>query len=419
MKRLSLRVTLLFVPLLTMSQNITLDICQQKARELYPLTKQYGLIEKTTEYNITNANKAWLPQVNFTAKATYQSETTKLPISIPNVVIPELTKDQYNAALDVSQTIWDGGVIKAQKNIIKAQAEAEKQKLEVDLYMLKERVNQLFFGILLLNEQLQQLTLIKTDLNANYEKVIALKQNGIAGQVDIDAVRVEQLNLEQKENDLRATLKSFTEMLSAFTNLNISSNTEFSKPIISTVDYALENKRPELLLLATQSKALSSQRDMITASNLPKVGFFVQGGYGKPGLNMLSNEISPYYIGGLRLSWNLSGYYSQKNNLEKISLNQKSVDIQKETFLFNNNLQNRQQINEIEKLKSTMKNDDEIILLRSNIKKATTAKFENGTATISDMLRDVNAESMARQARALHEIQLYMAVYQLKNNINN
>jgi outer membrane protein TolC len=419
MKRLSLRVTLLFVPLLTMSQNITLDICQQKARELYPLTKQYGLIEKTTEYNITNANKAWLPQVNFTAKATYQSETTKLPISIPNVVIPELTKDQYNAALDVSQTIWDGGVIKAQKNIIKAQAEAEKQKLEVDLYMLKERVNQLFFGILLLNEQLQQLTLIKTDLNANYEKVIALKQNGIAGQVDIDAVRVEQLNLEQKENDLRATLKSFTEMLSAFTNLNISSNTEFSKPIISTVDYALENKRPELLLLATQSKALSSQRDMITASNLPKVGFFVQGGYGKPGLNMLTNEFSPYYIGGLRLSWNLSGYYSQKNNLEKISLNQKSVDIQKETFLFNNNLQNRQQINEIEKLKSTMKNDDEIILLRSNIKKATTAKFENGTATISDMLRDVNAESMARQARTLHEIQLYMAVYQLKNNINN
>jgi outer membrane protein TolC len=419
MKRLSLRVTLLFVPLLTMSQNITLDICQQKARELYPLTKQYGLIEKTTEYNITNANKAWLPQVNFTAKATYQSETTKLPISIPNVVIPELTKDQYNAALDVSQTIWDGGVIKAQKNIIKAQAEAEKQKLEVDLYMLKERVNQLFFGILLLNEQLQQLTLIKTDLNANYEKVIALKQNGIAGQADIDAVRVEQLNLEQKENDLRATLKSFTEMLSAFTNLNISSNTEFSKPIISTVDYALENKRPELLLLATQSKALSSQRDMITASNLPKVGFFVQGGYGKPGLNMLTNEFSPYYIGGLRLSWNLSGYYSQKNNLEKISLNQKSVDIQKETFLFNNNLQNRQQINEIEKLKSTMKNDDEIILLRSNIKKATTAKFENGTATISDMLRDVNAESMARQARTLHEIQLYMAVYQLKNNINN
>jgi outer membrane protein TolC len=419
MKRLSLRVTLLFVPLLTMSQNITLDICQQKAREQYPLTKQYGLIEKTTEYNIANASKAWLPQLNLGAKVTYQSEAIKITLPPPINRTMEQSKEQYGVTLDVSQTVWDGGVVMAQKNIVKAQAEAEKQKLEVDLYTLKERVNQLYFGILLLNEQLEQLSLIKTDLQANYQRVIALKQNGIAGQADIDAVRVEQLNLAQKENDLQATRKSFIEMLNAFTSLNISDKTEFSKPIIATIDYASENKHPALLLLATQSKALNSQRDMITASNLPKVGLFVQGGYGKPGLNMLSNEISPYYIGGLRLSWNLSGYYSQKNNLEKITLNQKSVDIQKETFLFNNNLQNRQQINEIEKLKTTMKNDDEIILLRSNIKKATTAKFENGTATITDMLRDVNAESMARQARTLHEIQLYMAVYQLKNNINN
>ncbi|MFZ4582396.1 MAG: TolC family protein [Paludibacter sp.] len=419
MKRLSLKIVLLTMPFWSMSQNLTLELCQQKAREQYPLTKQYGLIEKTTEYNIANASKAWLPQLNLGAKVTYQSEAIKITLPPPINRTMEQSKEQYGVTLDVSQTVWDGGVVKAQKNIVKAQAEAEKQKLEVDLYTLKERVNQLYFGILLLNEQLEQLSLIKTDLQSNYERVIALKQNGIAGQADIDAVRVEQLNLAQKENDLQATRKSFIEMLNAFTSLNISDKTEFSKPIIAIIDYTSENKHPALLLLDTQNKALNSQRDMITASNLPKVGLFVQGGYGKPGLNMLSNEISPYYIGGLRLSWNLSGYYSQKNNLEKITLNQKSVDIQKETFLFNNNLQNRQQINEIEKLKATMKNDDEIILLRTNIKKATTAKLDNGTATITDMLRDVNAESMARQARTLHEIQLYMAVYQLKNNINN
>lgn len=419
MKKLSLHFVFLILPWCIAGQNITIEDCQQKAREHYPLTKQYDLIAKTTDYNIANANKAWLPQMNFTAKATYQSETTKLPITIPNVVIPELTKDQYNAALDVSQTIWDGGVVRAQKNAIKAQAEAEKQKLEVDLYLLKERVNQLFFGVLLLNEQLSQLALIKADLQANYERVLALKENGIAGQAEVDAVRVEQLNIAQKENDLLATRKSFIEMLSVFTHLNISEQSEFSKPMISTFDFAQENKRPELLLLASQSIALDSQRDMIKAGNLPKLGLFVQGGYGKPGLNMLTNEFSPYYIGGLRLSWNLSGYYSQKNNLEKITMSQKSVDIQKETFLFNNNLQNRQQINEIEKLKSAIKNDDEIILLRTNIKKATSAKLENGTATVTDMLREVNAESLARQTRALHEIQLYMAVYQLKNNTNN
>jgi len=419
MNRLGLKILLLMLPLYSIGQTITLDLCQQKARELYPLTKQYGLIEKTIEYNIANANKAWLPQVNLTAKVTYQSEAIKITLPPPINRTLEQSKEQYGATVDVSQTVWDGGAVKAQKNILKAQAEAEKQKLEVDLYALKDRVNQLFFGILLLNEQQTQLALVKTDLQANFDRISALKQNGIAGQTDVDAIKVEQLNIVQKENDLQATRKSFIEMLAAFTSLNFNEKSEFMKPILATVDYGLENKRPELLFLASQNKALDSQRDMIVSSNLPKVGLFVQGGYGKPGLNMLSNEISPYYIGGLRLSWNLSGLYSQKNNLEKITLNQKSVDVQKETFLFNNNLQNRQQINEIEKLKSSLKNDDEIILLRTNIKKATSAKLENGTATITDMLREVNTESLARQTRALHEIQLYMAVYQLKNNKNN
>jgi len=407
------------LPLYSMGQTITLDLCQQKARELYPLSKQYGLIEKTTEYNIANANKAWLPQLNLTGKVTYQSEAIKITLPPPINLNMEQSKEQYGVALDVSQTVWDGGVVKAQKNIVKAQAEAEKQKVEVDLYALKDRINQLYFGILLLNEQQTQLALVKTDLQANYERIQALKLNGIAGQTDVDAIKVEQLNIVQKENDLQATRKSFIEMLNAFTKLNINAESELAKPIMTNVDVALENKRPELLLLKSQNKALESQRDMIVSNNLPKVGLFVQGGYGKPGLNMLSNELSPYYIGGLRLSWNLSGFYTQKNNLEKISVSQKLVDVQKETFLFNNSLQNKQQLNEIEKLKTALRNDDEIILLRTNIKKATSAKLENGTATITDMLREVNAESLARQTRALHEIQLYMAVYQFKNNNNN
>ena len=419
MNRLGVKLMFLILPLYATGQNITLESCQQKARELYPLTKQYGLIEKTTEYNISNANKAWLPQLNLNGKFTYQSEAIKITLPPPINLTMEQSKEQYGVTLDASQTLWDGGVVKAQKNMLKAQAEAEKQKLEVDLYSIKERVNQLYFGILLLNEQLKQLSFVKTDLQANYDKVTALKQNGIVGQTEVDAIKVEQLNIVQKENDLKATRKSFVEMLNAFTGLSLTENSDFTKPLIASVDAAPENKRPELLFLSSQSAALNSQRDMIKAANLPKVGLFVQGGYGKPGLNMLSNEISPYYIGGLRLSWNLSGYYSQKNNLEKITLSQKSIDVQKETFLFNNNLQNRQQLNEIEKLKSSVKNDDEIILLRSNIKKATAAKLENGTATVTDLLREINAESMAQQTKILHEIQLYMAVYQLKNNTNN
>jgi len=420
MKKKVLFYLILFsVPAISSGQNLTIKTCQESARNNYPLVKQFGLIEKTAEYNISNANKAYLPQLNLTAKATYQSEVTKLPITIPGMTIPELTKDQYQVAVELSQLLWDGGVIKAQKKSIQASTEAEKQKLEVDLYALNERVNQLFFGIMLLNEQLIQLQILQNELSVNYKRVEAYKQNGVANQSDLDAIQVEQINASQRETEIKSTKKSFTEMLSAFTALKLDENTVFEKPIVPTFDFNSEIKRPELSMLSAQNNLLESQRNVIIAGNLPKIGAFVQAGYGKPGLNMLTNAFSPFYIGGIRLSWNLSGFYTQKTNLDKIELNKKSVDIQKETFIFNNNLQNKQQQNEMEKLKSNIKNDDEIIRLRTNIKKSSEVKVENGTATVTDLLREINAESMAKQNKLLHEIQLYMAVYQYKNIINN
>ncbi len=418
-KKILFYLILFSVPVISYSQNLNIKTCQESARNNYPLVKQFGLIEKTAEYNISNANKAYLPQLNLTAKATYQSEVTKLPITIPGMTIPELTKDQYQAAVELSQLLWDGGVVKAQKKSIQASTEAEKQKLEVDLYALNERVNQLFFGIMLLNEQLIQLQILQNELSVNYKRVEAYKQNGVANQSDLDAIQVEQINASQRETEIKSTKKSFTEMLSAFTGLKLDENTVFEKPIVPAFDINSEIKRPELSMLSAQNNFLETQRNVIIAGNLPKIGAFVQAGYGKPGLNMLTNAFSPFYIGGIRLSWNLSGFYTQKTNLDKIELNKKSVDIQKETFLFNNNLQNKQQQNEMEKLKSNIKNDDEIIRLRTNIKKSSEVKVENGTATVTDLLREIDAESMAKQNKLLHEIQLYMAVYQYKNIINN
>jgi hypothetical protein len=105
--------------------------------------------------------------------------------------------------------------------------------------------------------------------------------------------------------------------------------------------------------------------------------------------------------------------------MNKLDVSKKTVGIQKETFLFNNNLVTKQQRNEVEKIQSTLKSDDEIISLRQNIKKSTQNKQINGTASVSDLIRDVNAENQARQLKSLHEIQLLMNIYQLKNNTNN
>lgn len=416
---LGLLLMLIFSSALSFAQILTIESCQEKAKVNYPLLKQYGLIEKTAQYNLSNANKAYLPQLNLSARATYQSAVTNLPITLPGVVIPELSKDQYQAAVEVSQVIWDGGVTTAQKKSIKAATEADKQKLEVELYALKDRVNQLFFGTMLLNEQLKLNAILQDELAINYKRIEALKQNGVANQTDLDAIKVEQINALQREIELMSTKKSFLEMLAAFTGIGIDNNTVLEKPTLPSIKLNPDVNRPELALLNAQSNFLESQTDMIKAGNLPKLGAFIQGGYGKPGLNMLSNEFSAFYIGGLRLSWNLSGIYTQKANLEKIQLSKKNVDVQKETFLFNNNLQTKQQQNEMDRLKSNIKNDDEIIRLRENIKKSSEKKVENGTATITDLLREINAENIAKQTKLMHEVQLYIAVYQHKTITNN
>ena len=424
MKRLILYFFLfLFIHFNLNAQSLTIETCQSKAIAYYPLVKQYGLIEQTSQFNISNANKGYLPQLSLSAKATYQSAVTQIPAVLGQklgVTLPSLAKDQYQAVLEASQVIWDGGVISSQKNATNAGTEVERKKLEVDLYALKDRVNQLFFGILLLNEQLKQNDILENDLATNYNRLDAYKQNGIANQSDLDAVHVEQLNASQREEDLKSTRKTYCMMLTALTGSRIDDQTELAKPVVvlSVLKDTL-NHRPEIGLFDAQNKLYESQKSILKAGNLPKLGAFIQGGYGQPGLNMFTIGFSPFYIGGLRFSWNISGIYTQKNNFNKLELSKKTVDVQKETFLFNNSLITKQQQNDIVKLQSTLSNDDEIIQLRVNIKKAATAKMENGTSSVSDLIREINAENQARQLKSLHEIQLLMTVYQLKNNSNN
>jgi outer membrane protein TolC len=429
MRRTILFNLLIFISLLSLNaQSLSIDTCQAKAARNYPQVKQFGLIEMTEKYNISNANKGYLPQLTFSAKATYQSDVTQIPSSLGTAIsqltghpfsFAELTKDQYQAMLELNQVIWDGGMIKAQKNGIKASTEAESQKLAVDLYSLKERVNQVFFGTLLINEQLILNGILQSELQTNYDKVKTYIQNGVASQSDLDVIKVEQLNAKQQEAELKSNRKTYIQILSAITGMPIDENTVLEKPAMPDTSVKTENHRPELSLFDAQNKMYDSQKDAVFASNLPKLGFYVQGGVGKPGLNMLTDAVSPFYVGGLRLSWNISNLYSLKNNLVKIELNKKSVDVQKETFLFNNNLINQQQQNEIDRLKNLLKNDDEIISLRNNIKKASEIKVQNGTLTVTDLLRDIDSENSAKQTKSLHEIQLYITIFQQRNTTNN
>jgi len=406
---------------LGLSAQLTIENCQEKARKNFPLIRQQGLIEKSKEYNLSNAARGYLPQIQLKARASYQSEVTS--INLPPIAqtmgidIPKPAKDQYQAYIEAGQTIWDGGVIRSQRKIAKADAEAQKQRLEVDLYALENRVNQLFFGILALDAQLEQNRLLREELTRNLDAVTSYTKNGIANQADIDAVKAENLNAQQIRVQLESTRRAYLEMLSFMINEKIDENTVLTKPNFDKMTFSETINRPELDFFDAQKLLLNSQKTMLDAAFSPKLQLFFQGGMGRPGLNMLSNEWKPYYIGGVNFVWNFSALYTRKNDLQKIELNKNLLDTQRETFLYNIHLETSRDNQEIRRLREQMQYDDEIIALRENIKRAAEAKVANGTMSVTDFLHEVTRENLARQTKASHEIELLLTIYNLKFTI--
>jgi outer membrane protein TolC len=418
------------------AQTLKIDDCYTMAKANYPLVKQYELIEKTKEFSIENAQKARLPQFGIYGQATYQSDITQLPIDFSNVPIagmsdikmPQLTKDQYKVYGDVSYSLTDLATIKNQKDLIKANAEIETQKIEVELYKLRERINSLFFGILLMDAQITQTELIKKDIQSGIDKTEVAIANGVSLRSAADNLKAELLKVKQRTTELQATRKGYADMLSIFIGQKIDENTAFEKPITPKSpkgDFWAQSPlgdlggRPEMQLFDLQNRAFDLQNRTITNKNLPRLSLFFQGGYGKPALNMFNDNFDLYYITGVRLSWNFSGLYTAKNERKQITINQANVQIQQETFLFNTNLALSQQNAEITKMQELIVDDNTIIQLRENVKNTTQTALENGTATTNDYLIAVNAEDQARQNRILHEIQLLLAQYNAKTTKGN
>jgi outer membrane protein TolC len=399
------------------NNSLSIDTCLAMAKRNFPLIKQYGLIEKSKEYSIDNANKGYLPQFNIVGQATYQSAVTQIPISLPNMVIPTISKDQYRLYGEVSQPITDLFVVKDNKNLIESNMQVETQKVEVEIYKLRERINQLFFGILLIDEQLKQTDLLKKDIQSGIDKTNVAIQNGTATKSSVNILKAELLKANQRTIELKATRKGYAEMLSHFIGTAIDENTTLLKPAPQLVSNTIN--RPELKFYDLQKKTFDLQNKLITAKNLPRFSLFFQGGLGRPALNMLSNDVQGYYIGGLRLNWNLTGFYTYNKEKKILAVNQDFIDIQRETFLFNTNLNLRQQNSEITKVQELIETDSDIISLRESVKNTTKIQLENGTATTNDYLISVNAEDQARQNLILHEIQLLMAQYNYQTMSGN
>lgn len=402
------------------TKSLSIEEVYQMARKNYPLIKQRDLIAKTKDYSVSNAAKGYLPVFSVNGQATYQSAVTNFPFQVPGIKIPEFSKDQYKFYAEGDQVIYDGGVIKNQRQTAEANEVIQQQNLEVQLYALYDRVNQFFFGALLEDEQLKQNDLLQQDLRNGIDKAKAQVANGVAYRSSVDELSAQLLQSQQSRVELTATKKAYLDMLGLFIDAKLDDSNILEKPAAPHLTDSIT--RPELLAFDSQKKIYDLQDKLLHDQLKPKISFFAQGGYGRPGLNFLSNNFSFYYTGGLRLNWNFGSLYSLKNNQHLLDINKSSLDIQKETFIFNTKISQLQQNENVLKYDSLINKDDAIIELRTSVKKAAYAQLENGVLSAHDYITQVNAEDQARQTKILHEMQLLQAQYSYQNivgNINN
>lgn len=425
MKQLILAVTALVFSINAHAQ-LTLEDCQKKARAHYPEIAQYDLISQSEQYNLESASRSWIPQITLSAQATWQNAVPSFPDQMNTMLetlgmdLPGIPKDQYRVALDVSQTIWDGGLSKANKAVAKADAAEKRLSSDVSIYSIEERINSIFFSILLLDENLATLRAKQELLESNYRKLEAMHRGGAVLKSDLDLVRVEQLSLGQTLEQTEASRQSFVSMLEMFIGEALDGR-HLEKPTLSLLP-DLDVRRPELQLLDAKIARLDAQEELLGTSLTPRFAFFAQGYYGNPGLDMFKSMTSRDWtwnaIVGIRMQWNVSSLFTYGADRRKLDNARRSLLIQRDVFSFNSSLQTSRESSEILRMRSALDSDNEIVDLRANIRRTAESQRENGVIDTATLLQRITEESAAVTARNIHEIELLKTVYELKHTVN-
>lgn len=423
MKKILLGITML--PMLALAQ--TLDDCQQAAEQNYPLIRQYALIEQTTQWTVANIQKGWLPQVAAQAQATYQTDVAAWPDQMKamtaamGIDIKGLTNDQYRLGIDVQQTIYDGGTIGSQKAVAREQGKVQAANNEVNIYSVRKRVNEMYFSLLLIDEQIKLNGDLQTLLAGSERKLEAMTRRGTAAQSDLQSVRAERLLAQQKATELASQRQMLLRMLSTFCGIEVKEATKPATPAALPQPQAV--RRPELKALDAQIGLLNAQERALDAALMPKVGIFAQGFYGYPGLNMFDDMMRHKWslnaIVGARLTWNIGALYTRKNDKARLQLQRDMTENTREVFLFNNSLEQIQQDENIARYQKLMARDGEIIALRQTVRKAAESKLAHGIIDVNDLVREINQENAACVQQSVHEIEMLKEIYDNRYTTNN
>lgn len=401
----------------------TLDECQRAAEQNYPLIMQYDLIATTTAMTVKNIGKGWLPQIAASAQATYHSDVAAWPESMYGMFekmgldVKGLKKDQYRVGLDLQQTIFDGGAISSQKYIAREQGNVRSAQNEVNMYNVRKRVNDMYFALLLFDEQITLNDDVQELLMSSERQLTSMVKMGTVATSDLDNVKAERLNAMQQNESMKSQRNTLRQMLSIFCGIEMNSPV---KPNAVEVNYV--QNRPELRLFDAQKRLADAQEKALNSQLMPKLGLFAQGYYGYPGLNMfddmMRHEWSLNGIAGIKLSWNIGALYTRSADKTKLRMQRDMADNAREVFLFNNDMEQMQQNADIIRYREMMKRDDEIITLRGNVRKTAESKLGHGIIDVTGLIREINNENAAKVQKAIHEIDMLREIYNLKFSVN-
>lgn len=406
--------------------DVTLDECLVAARDNYPLIKQYDLLSSTESIELSDINKGWLPRIGVYGQGSVQNVVPSFPSALSNVMqqmggdIRGLGKLQYKAGVDLNQTIWDGGASRSQREISRQRTAVDRASLDVEMYGIRQRVESIYFGILLLQSQIEQTESAIGVYESNLTRLQSMVANGVAMQSDADMVEAQLLSIQQQLVSAKSAEKAYRDALSIFTGLQLADE----HLVIPNADMPLDmiNSRPELTLFNAQETLNNSRRSGIESTIMPKIGLFAQTYYGYPGIDyfkaMITRDLTFNIIAGVKVSWNIDSFYTKKNSLRKIDIANRRIEAQRETFLFNSSMQSTSQMNEIRGIETVMKDDARIVELRRNVRQAAESQLRNGIIDATALTTKINDETQAALNAAYHSIQHIQAIYNLKNTLN-
>lgn len=408
------------------SSEVTLERCLESARENYPLIMQYELLKASEDIELSDINKGWLPKISLSAQTTIQNVVPSFPSALTKMMqqmsaeMKGLGKFQYRIGADINQTIWDGGASRVQRETAKARTEAERARLDVDIYAIRQRVESIYFGILLLREQIEKTQSAAGVYEANIARMKSMLSNGVAMQSDVDMVEAQLLTLKQQLIEAESAEKGYRNMLSIFTGRDMTeealANPETELPS------NLSNNRPEMSLFKANEALNSLRRRALDVTLMPKIGFFAQTYYGYPGIDyfkaMTGREPTFNIIAGVRATWNIDAFYNKKNTLHKIDISDSEIETARASFLFNSSIQTAGEMEKIRGLEKVISDDARIIQLRRNVRTAAESQLRNGVIDATALITKINDETQASLNAAYHKIQRLQAIYNLKNSIN-